>query len=464
MGRKLAESARRRLTHRAADDPARAGAAGELSMTGNSIALIASRVVAMGLGFLFWLLAARTFPAEEVGRAAAVVSAMMLCTNIALAGLGSAVISRLPHHRQGATPLLNAALTLVTLASGVAAVVFLAVAAVGLPELSVVAQDPLYAALFVTICVFGTLALLLEQASTALRRGDQALTRGILSGVVTVLGLVLVVVVTGARDSVLLLGPWVAASAFVLALGIVQLYRTVNGYRARWNLRWSMARELLGSGLPNHALTLAERAPALLLPVIVIEVLSPAANATWYAVWMMALIVFIVPTQVGMALFAEVASDAGRLRDAVRTAVVAALAVGLPAAAVLAVLAHPLLSLLGSGYADDGVTPLRILVLAILPLTVVQAYFAACRGSGRLREAIATGWVSGAVALLAAAVAAATGGLDAMAVGWLLAQTATAVWAWARLRRLNEAAGDTDRVAAVALSDVGLSASPPSSP
>lgn len=454
---------RRRLTNRPADGAARPGAAdGELTMTGNSLALIASRAVAMGLGFLFWLLAARTFPEAQVGIAAAVVSAMMLCTNIALFGLGSAVISRLPHHREGPAPLLNSALTLATVASALAALLFLAVAAVGLPELSVVAEDPVYALLFVACSVLGTLGLLLEQTSTALRRGDHALVRGVGSGLITVLGLVAVVIVTDATNSVLLLAPWVAASAFVLALGIVQLYRALRGYRTRWNARPPMARELLVSGLPNHALTLAERAPALLLPVIVIEVLSPADNATWYAVWMMALVVFIVPMQVGMALFAEVAADAGRMRAAVRSAVTAALAVGVPAALVLAVLAHPLLSLLGSAYADDGATPLRILVVAILPLTVVQAYFAACRGSGRLREAIATGWLSGIAALVVAAVAAGAGGLDAMAVAWLLAQAATAAWAGLRLRRLNRSDPPVEPVTPVPAADIGLSTAPPS--
>ena len=460
MDRELLQRLRSRLTHQPSGDSAGAPAAvGELNMTANSIALIASRVVAMGLGFLFWLLAARTFPPAQVGVAAAVVSAMMLCTNIALLGLGSAVISRLPHHREGPAPLLNASLTLVTVAAGIAGVAFLLVAAVGLPELAIVAEDPLYAVLFVATCVFGTLGLLLEQTSTALRRGDHALVRGVASGLVTVLGLVVVVAVTDSDASILLLAPWVAASALVLALGVVQLYRTVRGYRARWNMRRPMARELFGAGLPNHALTLAERAPALLLPVIVIEVLSPADNATWYAVWMMALIVVIVPNQVGMALFAEVASDAGRLRTAVRTAIRAALFVGVPAAIGLAILAHPLLSLLGSAYADNGVTPLRILVIAILPLTVVQAYFAACRGSGRLGEAIATGWASGILALVVAAIAASAGGLDAMAIGWLLAQAATAGWAAARVRSLNRQ--EATAVAPIGLADAGLTPAPP---
>ena len=430
-------------------------------MTQNSFALVASRVAAMGLGFLFWLLAARMFPAAQVGLAAAVISAMMLCTNIALLGLGAAVISRLPHHRAEPAALLNSVLSLATVASAIAALVFLLVAAIALPELSLVAHEPLYAVLFVATCVFGTLGLLLEQTSTALRRGDHALVRGIVSGLVTVLALGAIVLVTGSTDSLLLLVPWVLASATVLVLGIRQLHRSIGGYRARWMIRRPLARELFRSGLPNHALTLSDRAPALLLPVIVVEVLSPADNATWYAVWMMAMIVFTVPVQVGMALFAEVAADEGALRVAVRSAIRAALAVGVPAALALAVLAHPLLSLLGTRYADAGVVPLRILVVAILPLTVVQAYFAACRGSGRLSEAIATGWGSGAVALVVAAIAAAAGGLQAMAVGWLLVMCATAAWAALRLRRLNRSRRAGEAPAPVVLADVGLSTVPP---
>jgi O-antigen/teichoic acid export membrane protein len=427
-------------------------------MTSNSIALIGARITAMGLGFLFWLLAARLFPAPEVGLAAAVISAMMLCTNIALLGLGAAVISRLPHHREAPAALLNSVLSLVTVASAVAAVVFLLVAAIALPELSVIAERPLYGLLFGATVVFGTLVLLLEQTSTALRRGDHALLRGIVQGVVTVVALVVIVVVSDATDSLLLLVPWVAASFAAMALGVVQLHRCVSGYRARWTIGRPLARELFATGLPNHALTLAERAPALLLPVIVVEVLSPADNATWYAVWMMALIVFTVPVQVGMALFAEVADDAGRLAASVRTAIRAALFVGVPAAIGIAILAHPLLSLLGAEYADQGATPLRILVIAILPLTLVQAYYAACRGAGRLREAIVTGWASGAVALVAAAIAAGAGGLEAMAVAWLLVQVATALLAAIRLRRLNRSRGAAETPAPVVVSETGLPA------
>ena len=59
------------------------------------------------------------------------------------------------------------------------------------------------------------------------------------------------------------------------------------------------ATELSRVGLPNDLLTLTERAPGFVLPIVVTELLSPADNAHWYAAWMMAWVVFVIPIQVG---------------------------------------------------------------------------------------------------------------------------------------------------------------------
>jgi len=413
----------------------RRDAGGELSMTGNSLTLVASRVAAMGLGFLFWLLAARLFDASEVGLAAAVVAAMMLCTNLALMGLGSAVITRLPHHRDAPAALISCALTLVTAAAALAAFGFLCVAS-ALGELGVLVREPLYGLLFVVCTVFGTLGLLLEQASTAMRRGDQALVRGVAFGASTLASLVAIVLVSDAGGSELLFVPWVIAGAVMLALGVRHLAQALDGFRLRFRAPRSLARELVRSGLPNHVLTLADRVPGLLLPLVVAEVVSPADNATWYAIWMMATAVYIVPMQVGMAMFAEVATDAGSMRRSLRGGLLSSLAVGVPAALVVAVAAGLLLSLMGAGYADSGAGPLRTLVIAVIPVTIIQLYYAACRGAGRLREAIAAGWVSGGVAVVLCAVAGASGGLGAMALAWVLTQVAASIWAGTRLLAL----------------------------
>lgn len=408
-----------------------------LALFPNSLALIAAKVSTLTLGFLFWVVAAQFFSPADVGLAAGVVAAMMLCTQIALMGVGSAVIALLPAQREQPWALLDSAFSLVVVLALTTAWTFLLLASGMFAELGVVADSRGYALLFVGAVVMGTVGILLDQVSTSLRRGDQALVRGAAFGVTAVGALLVLAELAPDWGSMALLAPWVVAGTLAFAIGVAQLRRSFDGYLPRPCATAAQARQLLAEGVPNYALTLAERAPGLVLPIVVTELLSPETNAAWYAAWMMAWVVFIVPIQVGMTLFAEIAHDPGELDASTRRAVRAALVVGVPAAGVVAALAHPLLALLGPEYADAGVTPLRILVLGLLPLTVVQVYYASCRGVGRLRAAIALGWGSAVASVGAAALAGAAAGIDAMALAWLAVQLLGAAFAGWRLHRLR---------------------------
>jgi O-antigen/teichoic acid export membrane protein len=437
-----------------------------LSMFASSLGLVAAKVAAMGLGFLFWLLAARLFLPSDVGLATGVVSAVMLCTQIALLGVGSAVIVHFPRHAAGASQLLDTAFT-VSIASGlVAAGLFQLLALAAFPELRIVASGPAFIVAFIAMGILGTVGMLLDQISAALRRGDQALTRAVVFGVATV-GLLAGVAATSTTGAFAIFIPWVGAASLAFIVGLVQLRRSLSRYRYRARLEPRLTRSLLIVGLPNHMLTLAERAPGLILPIVVTELVSPEANAAWYAAWMMAWLVYFIPVQVGMTLFAEAAHRPGELGDLVRHATRITLALGVPAAAALALAAHVALSILGPVYADAGTTPLRILVVAVLPLTLIQAYFIVCRATGRLGEATVAGVVNGLVSIVAAVLAAAQFGLPAVAIAWVAAQVLTSVWALLRLswlRPSGQSARASERAAARVPPEAAVVAPPPSGP
>jgi O-antigen/teichoic acid export membrane protein len=191
---------------------------------------------------------------------------------------------------------------------------------------------------------------------------------------------------------------------------------------------------LIVTGLPNHLLTLMDRAPGLVLPVIVTELLSPTMNAFWYAVWMMAWVVFVIPVQVGMTLFSEATHRPEAIDKLVRHGLRVGLGLGLGAAVGMAALASVALSLMGARYANGGADALRVLVWGVVPAAVLQVYYARARAMRRLWEAVATATVGGIACVAAAAGAGASWGLTAMALGWVLAQSAAAVWALWRLR------------------------------
>jgi O-antigen/teichoic acid export membrane protein len=193
--------------------------------------------------------------------------------------------------------------------------------------------------------------------------------------------------------------------------------------------------------MPNWFLTVTERAPGTLLPIMVTELLSPAANAVWYAAWMIAWVVYIVPIQVGLNLFAEAAHSPKELQRATRQGILTSLAIGVLAALGAGIVGPFLLLFLGGDYADSGSTPLRILVLAFVPFTFIQAYFAICRSRGTMREAIIMGWVAGASGVGAATLMSGPYGLTGMAIAWVATQSLVALWAYVRLRALLDEPG-----------------------
>jgi O-antigen/teichoic acid export membrane protein len=408
---------------------------GEAKVLISGMGLIAGRVASMGLGFIAWLVAARVFPPSEVGVASGLVAAMMLCVQIALFGIGSAAIAAYADHHGSPSRLLNTGATAVVVTSAVIGLVFIGLAAVAFDELRVVVV-PAYAVAFMAMAVFGTLNTFYDHASIALHRGDQVLVRNAAFGLVSILGVLVLPRLVEVSGSLVIVASWAAAGLVACLLALVQLRRSVPSFRPQAAIDVPLAGALVRTGVPNWLLTLTERAPALILPILVTELLSPTTNAFWYAVWMMGWVVLIVPISIGQTLFAEASQRPRAIASAVRRAVRSSLAIGVAAAIVLAILAEVALGLLGEAYAAAGVLSLRVLVLSVVPYTLTQSYYAVCRARGALGEAIVVGMIIGVAALGITLVGGSLGGLVGMAVGWLAVHVLAGLWAALRIRTL----------------------------
>jgi O-antigen/teichoic acid export membrane protein len=383
----------------------------------NTFGMVTGRSASMALGFLFWLVADRVFPIRTVGLTAGAVSAMMFCTQVALLGVGSAFITLYPRHVRPHV-LVDSALNVVTIASAATAVAALGLFALFFHELSAVSRSGPYAAAFIAMSILGTINILLDQTSIAFGRGEQVLTRNLAFGIVALAGILILWFSVGHATSFQIFGLWVFAGIAACGIGAWQL-RIAVGYRYRPSLRMPDGVNLVRVGLPNHVLTLTERLPGFVLPVLTTELLSPAKNAVWYSVWMMAWVAYIIPISAGMALFAELSHDPATLRQAIRVSNRSSL--GLSAAAVVALffIGPPMLELLGHSYAHQGIGPLRVLSLGVIPLTIVETYFGLCRAYGKLREAIIVGITMSVVTIACAAVTGPRWGLTGIAWSWV---------------------------------------------
>jgi O-antigen/teichoic acid export membrane protein len=402
----------------------------------NSLALILARVMSSGLGFFTWLLVARLYAQSEVGLASGIVSAMMLCVQVALLGIGSAFIKLYPRYEDHPTELLHTSFSVVTVASLVGAGVFLLVASSAFHELSLVGSSPSYMLVFFGLTLFGTLNVLMDNMSIVLRRGHQVLARNVLFGLTTIIIAAVMPLVFDTKSSMAILLAWVLGGLAACTMGVVQLWLSVSGYVYVPRLDLDITNRLFRIGMPNYALTITERAPAWIMPIVVTELLSPTDNAHWYTVWMMAWVVLIIPISVGQNLFAEASRHPETLEKTLRQSIRSSLTIG-SIAMIGAIIGAPLvLHLLGADYAHAGTAPLRILALSVWPITFIQVYYAVCRALHRLQEASLVGLLNAGVSTAAAAAAGVAYGLTGMAAAWLALQFVTAAWILWRMPRL----------------------------
>jgi O-antigen/teichoic acid export membrane protein len=405
-----------------------------LSMVQSGIGLMSGKGVAMALGFLYWLLAARLYPADVVGIVAAAIAGVMLVSQLGVFGLESAIVARYSEHRDERNTFFNTGFTLVALASLVVAVIAAVVAFVIAGELGQVVRDELLLAMFICMSVVAAVGIVLDQVSMALKRGDHVVPRNTTNGLVSIVPLVSMWVLwsSGYGGATVLFGSWFLGAVSGLLLGVWQLSRLKPSYLYRPQVLRGLSMTLVRTGLPNHILTLTERVPVLVIPLLIAELISPQATAYWYAVWMVAWATLVIARSMSFALFAETSEAGADMAASVFKALRGSLLLGSLAAAATVVAAPWVLSLLGPDYAAAGTTPLRILVLSFAPYSVIMTYFAVCRATDRLREAIIFG-VLLATTVLVFATSATSGGLTQVALAWLVSVSIFSIAAGVRL-------------------------------
>jgi O-antigen/teichoic acid export membrane protein len=406
-----------------------------LPMHVNSAAIMLSVVAAGAFGQVTWLLAARLSAPREVGIASAYMSGAQLFAQMSLLGLGSAVFVLLPRHREEGATLVRTLLTTVAAGGLLAGLAYVAVALTSLHELGTFVSDPRALVVVLVQATALPTALLFDQSAVALRRADGVFFRSVVSGIVRV-GLVVVLWLMAFASSLpalFITFAWVASTVLACAMATAQLKHILPGFTFRPSLHGEFVRKGLRIGLPNHFVSLAMIGPGLILSILVTELLSASSNAYWYIAWMLAGIVFVVPSSNGLALFAEITNHPERTRAASLQSIRSSLLFGLPLAACLGLTAGWGLPFLGEGYVA-GVTPVRIMVFGAVPMTFVETYVANCRAVHNLREPALVCFLGGLAMLGASAIGGLTFGLNGVAQAWLAAECLMGVWAAWRLR------------------------------
>ena len=366
-------------------------------------------------GVAFWWLAARYFSQDAVGVASASISTMTLLGLFATLGLGTLLMGELPR-RERLRSMINAAFAVAAVAGFLLGLGFALIAPQLSSSLSALGAN-VASVLFFALGVGLTAAVLvLDQALIGLLRGGLQFNRNVLFSIVKLIALVPIAVLVANAGAAWIYSVWTLGIAISLVV-LVRFYTDRAGDPLRPD--FGLLRDLRLSALAHHLFNLAAKTPDLLIPVLVVVIVSPAANASFYMAWMIAGFVFTVPWSLSTMVYAIGSGEAARLAERFRFTVGLSIGFGLLANLVLLFAAEPLLGIFGPSYAAAATTPLHILALGVFGDTVRLHFIAGHRVAHRLGTALPVIWAATALEIGAAAAGASIGGLQGVAIGWV---------------------------------------------
>lgn len=388
----------------------------------NALVLILNSGLAAGLGFVFWALAARLYPAEQVGLAAAAISSSVFVATLTQFGLPYALVRFSPHDRRDRAALATTVVVAAAAAGTLGGILFVAGLDIWAAQLVGFVPLPVLAVGMASLAAATCASTVLMFVAVGARDTRPALIGGIAHGAAKS-GMVLVLAIAAVGFGFGIVVAWLIGTIAAVA---VQVWLLRANLAARVDFGLLRLGRFLHYSAGNYLGDLAWSAPGLLLPLVVLATVGAEANAYFYVAWSVASLLVAIPTAIASSLLAEGSHAGGEIGDHFQHAFRLTLLVMVPATALWCASAPLLLSLFGSFYASEGVVTLRLLSLAALPLSIVLLYLMRARVHQEMRRVLVITGVTGGGALVLGTLFVSFGGATGTALGFLLANTIVA--------------------------------------
>lgn len=324
----------------------------------DGLSLSVSAAISAVAGMLTWVIAARLTDRATVGEVSAFASAFLLIAGLMEFNLGVAILRWVPRAGHRTATVIVRCLLAATLACLVAAPLYLLIPGSGV-ILSAAGGGVAAVVMFVLATAGWGVLHLSDFAFVALRRPWWSVVRNVLLGTARITPIVVIGAGVTAPELVL---TWVApitaiAVLFGAAVVVLAARRARTGAPAALPGR----REVLGFLGPTWVGSLGQTVLYAQVPLVVTFRFGPEVGGGFFIIWQAITVIDIVATYFVSSLAGSVAREPQRARSLSRTALRRLLVLFLPALAVGALLATPLLGIFGPEYTDQA-GALRILL------------------------------------------------------------------------------------------------------
>ena len=421
----------------------RAGLAGRISpVHRDGLALVLSSGLTSAVGLLYWVVAARLFSPETVGINSVALSTMQLLGGIAHLNLTQALLRFGPVAGRHTLRLTLVCYGVAAVVAGVVGVGYAAGAPVWAPEMvGAVGYGPLLVFFAVATPTWAIFAMQ-DYLLTALKRATVVPVENL---VFALLKIGLLVAAAGLASSFGIAASWVAATVVIVVVVnawlLLRVIPRVTG-EPREPVRPRVVARFVRSDYAGATLW---QLAMFGIPALVLARLGADDAAVYGIVWTIAISLYLIPSGMAQSMIAHTAGDPARADAARRAMVRRSLQLVVPAAAVLAVGAYPVLWLFGEHYARNGAWALVLAALSAVPQVVTAATVAQARVQQRMRVLVAVPGTLALAVLAGAWLLMPVLGITGAALSWLLAQLTWAAVLLARARARRRPARPASR-------------------
>jgi O-antigen/teichoic acid export membrane protein len=413
------------------------------------------------LGFVYWVVVAHLYDRQTLGRASALISALILLSSFTQLNLSNALPRFLPSAGRSSSRLIAYSYGVSSLAALPVAVGFVLL----MPRLSAqwqfLTDSRLLELLFVLAALVWGVFALEDAALTGLRRAEVVPVENLVYGVIK---LVAVICVAGVLPASGIFVSWtIPLFAIIPIVNVLIFSRYVpTGQVASDSFRVG---QVVRFTSVDYLATLSTQAYGSVLPLMVLSVLGPAANGSFYIAWTISVGLGLVAGNFGMSLMVEAAAAPHRLVELTRGISARCALVTILGSVAVSAAARPILHIYGNTYANNAVSLLILLALGVIPRAAVIITWSLDRIAGRVGRAAVTQAALAVIVLAGSRYLIRGFGIDGIGYAWAAGNFVIAVVRLPTLvnalrpsparRRATPAAGDPTLAVLIALTSVG---------
>jgi O-antigen/teichoic acid export membrane protein len=326
----------------------------------NSLFNMASTFILGGLGFVFWIIIARLYKTENVGIATTLISIMTLLSSFTILGLNVSLNRYLPKSTSK-NDLINSSFVIVTFVTILASSLFLLGLPLFSPQLLFLRSNLFYGISFIAFVIFCSWNILVESIFMAFRAAGNILIKNSAISIIKLL-LPFALITFGAYGIF-------SSTASAFALGVlISITILILKFKIRPSISVNipLIKETSAYSFANYMADFMFNMPALILPIIILNILSAKYAAYYYIASMIQNILLIIPTATSQALLTEGSYNEEELRKHVKKAIITIFVILAPATSLIFFAGNIFLRFFGKSYATEAFGFLQLYSISTL--------------------------------------------------------------------------------------------------